>query len=91
MRYRASTAVFTAAALLLTPTAGFAQGGPQPTPQAAPQPAASREAGLQFADSQDDHDDNTLWYILGGIAVVGLVLLLLLDDGHNHEDLPLSP
>src|SRR3954462_2547749 len=80
MRYRALTAVFTAAALVLTPTAGFAQSAPQP----APQPAQSREAGLQFADS-DDHDDNTLWYILGGVAVLALVFLLLLDDNGNDD------
>src|SRR3954465_5792356 len=87
MRYRALTAFFTAAALVLTPTAGFAQSAPPP----APQPAQSREAGLHFADSDDDHDDNTLWYILGGIAVLALVFLLLLDDNGDDDNLPVSP
>src|SRR4051812_12876239 len=87
MRYRALTAVFTAAALVLSPTAGFAQAAPQ----SAPPPAPSHEAGLQLADSDDDHDDSTLWYILGGVAVLALVFLLFLDDGHDHDNLPVSP
>jgi hypothetical protein len=82
MRYRALTIVFTAAALVAVPTAGFAQGAPQPAP--------SREAGLQFADEDDDDDDGILWYVLGGVAVVTLAFLLFLDDD-DDDDLPVSP
>ena len=81
MRSRPLTTIFTAAALVLAPTAGFAQSAPQPAP--------SREAGLQFAD--DDDDDSTLWYVLGGIAVVALAFLLFLDDDDDEDDLPVSP
>jgi len=82
MRYRPFTSLFTAAALVLAPTAALAQEAPQPAP--------SREAGLQYADSDDDDDDNTLWYILGGAAALLLIVLLFLDDD-DEEDFPVSP
>jgi hypothetical protein len=83
MRYRTLTTVFTAAALLYAPTAGFAQ--------STPQPAASHESGLRLSDgSAEDDDDDLVWYILGGVAVVVLVFLLFLDDD-DDEDLPVSP
>ena len=84
MRYRALTTIAAASALVFAPTAGFAQSAPQPAP--------SREAGLQLADSDDDDDDDaTLWYILGGVAAVVLIFLLFLDDDDDDQDLPVSP
>ncbi len=82
MRYRALTTILTSAALVIVPTAGLAQGAPQPAP--------SRESGLRFAETDDDDDDDVLWYVLGGIAVMGLIFLLFLDDD-DDEDLPFSP
>jgi hypothetical protein len=81
MIYRTLTTVFTAAALICAPTAGFAQ--------SAPEPAASYESGLRYADGDED-DDDLVWYILGGVAVVVLVFLLFLDDD-DDEDFPVSP
>ncbi|TMJ16335.1 MAG: hypothetical protein E6G94_04515 [Alphaproteobacteria bacterium] len=87
MRTRALTSVLTAAALAFAPAAGFAQSAPP----SAPAPAASHEAGLALADTADDndHDDHLVWYILGGVAVV--VLLILVFSGGDGEDLPVSP
>jgi hypothetical protein len=85
MRYRTLTAALTAAALIYSPTPGFAQ--------TAPLPAASQEQGLQLADDDDGHRRKRrrllLWLILGGVAAA-IAAYLLLHDG-NDDELPSSP
>jgi hypothetical protein len=82
MLYRTLTAVLTAAALVASPMPSFAQ--------TAPQPAVSREQGLQLSHEPGHKRKKRrlLLYILGGVAVAVAVYLLFIRD---DDDGPISP
>lgn len=85
MRIRTLTAALTATALVCASAPSFAQ--------AAPEPAASVEEGLQLRHDGMDHRDRrgaTMLAVLGFVAVVVAALLLFSDDDDNI-DLPVSP
>ena len=84
MRIRILTAAATAAALICTSAPSFAQ--------AAPEPAASVEEGLQLAHEGVEHRNRrrgaTMWAVLGFVVIVAAAFLLFTDDSN---DAPVSP
>jgi hypothetical protein len=85
MRIRTLTAALTAAAMICTSAPSFAQ--------AAPEPAASVEQGLELAHDGTEHRNRrrgaTLWAVLGFVVIVVAALLLFSDGDGNDE--PVSP
>lgn len=83
MRNRTLTAALTAAAMVCTSAPSFAQ--------AAPEPAATVEQGLELAHDGTEHRSRrgTMWAVAGFIVIVVGVLLLFGDSDDNDE--PVSP
>ncbi|MGA9583435.1 MAG: hypothetical protein WBR13_15855 [Allosphingosinicella sp.] len=84
MPIRTLTAALTAAALVCASAPSFAQ--------AAPEPAASVEQGLQLRHDGVDHRDRrstTMLAVLGFVVFVVAALLLFSND--DSDDVPVSP